>query len=296
MNIIYLTTHVEDSDFATFCVKAERKPNPAGQNFHGKMIRCIAASQRVHVFSLVPASLGYLGKEGIRINDNLLYSYIYPPKNKYVRALLFPKRLAKLIRKAIGNQQALIVYDSLNYLCAKTAALLCKGGKCRRIAILTDDPKNIAGEIQARGRNITVGYYKNPEANKAAFTADGWFRTGDLGLMDAEGNIFIRGRIKSMILNSSGQNIYPEEIEAVLSACSFVSEALVVERKGKLVALVYPDIPDELNKAARKGIPEQIRVAANKNLPAYSKISKVQLMEVPFEKTPKMSIKRYLYQ
>ena len=145
MNIVYLTTHVEDSDFATFCVKAERKPNPAGQNFHGKMIRCIAASQRVHVFSLVPASLGYLGKEGIRISDNLLYSYIYAPKNKYVRALVFPKRLAKLIRKAIGNQQALIVYDSLNYLCAKTAALLCKGGKHKRIAILTDDPKNITG-------------------------------------------------------------------------------------------------------------------------------------------------------
>ncbi len=170
------------------------------------------------------------------------------------------------------------------------------GKPVHEIRIDSDDPKNIAGEIQARGRNITVGYYKNPEANKAAFTADGWFRTGDLGLMDAEGNIFIRGRIKSMILNSSGQNIYPEEIEAVLSACSFVSEALVVERKGKLVALVYPDIPDELNKAARKGIPEQIRVAVNKNLPAYSKISKVQLMEVPFEKTPKMSIKRYLYQ
>ncbi len=169
------------------------------------------------------------------------------------------------------------------------------GKPVHEIRIVSDDPQNTAGEIQARGSNLTVGYYKNPEANAAAFTEDGWFRTGDLGTMDADGNIFIRGRIKSMILNSSGQNIYPEELEAVLTACTYVGEALVVERKGKIVALVYPEIPDDLDEETRDALPELIRVAANKSLPAYSKINKVVLMDQPFEKTPKMSIKRFLY-
>ena len=169
------------------------------------------------------------------------------------------------------------------------------GKPVHEIRIVSDDPQNTAGEIQARGSNLTVGYYKNPEANAAAFTEDGWFRTGDLGTMDADGNIFIRGRIKSMILNSSGQNIYPEELEAVLTACTYVGEALVVERKGKIVALVYPEIPDDLDEETRDALPELIRTAANKSLPAYSKINKVVLMDQPFEKTPKMSIKRFLY-
>ena len=169
------------------------------------------------------------------------------------------------------------------------------GKPVHEIRIDSDDPKNVAGEIQARGDNITIGYYKNPEANAVAFTDDGWFRSGDLGTMDDEGNIFIRGRIKSMILNSSGQNIYPEELEAVLSGCPYVIESIVVDREGKLVALVYPEIPEDMDAEAKKDIPEQIRIAANKALPAYSKINKVELMESPFEKTPKMSIKRYLY-
>ena len=169
------------------------------------------------------------------------------------------------------------------------------GKPVHEIRIDSDDPKNVAGEIQARGDNITIGYYKNPEANAVAFTDDGWFRSGDLGTMDDDGNIFIRGRIKSMILNSSGQNIYPEELEAVLSGCPYVIESIVVDREGKLVALVYPEIPEDMDAEAKKDIPEQIRTAANKALPAYSKINKVELMESPFEKTPKMSIKRYLY-
>ena len=169
------------------------------------------------------------------------------------------------------------------------------GKPVHEIRIDSDDPQNVAGEIQARGRNITVGYYKNPEANAVAFTDDGWFRSGDLGTMDDEGNIFIRGRIKSMILNSSGQNIYPEEVEAVLSGCPYVVESIVVDRNGKLVALVYPDIPEDLDAETRKAIPEQIRTAANKGLPAYSKLHKVELVDIPFEKTPKMSIRRYLY-
>ena len=163
------------------------------------------------------------------------------------------------------------------------------------IRIDSEDPQNVVGEIQARGQNITIGYYKNPEANAAAFTDDGWFRTGDLGLMDEAGNIFIRGRSKSMFLSSSGQNIYPAEIEAVLSSCPYVAESLAVERNGKIVALVYPEIPDDMDDDTRDDIPEEIRDSANKALPGYSKISKVVLVDEPFEKTPKMSIKRYLY-
>ena len=169
------------------------------------------------------------------------------------------------------------------------------GKPVHEIRIDSADPKNVAGEIQARGRNITVGYYKNPEANAVAFTDDGWFRTGDLGTIDDEGNIFIRGRIKSMILNSSGQNIYPEEVEAVLANCQYVSECLVVDREGKIVALVYPEFPDDMDDETKQAVPNQIRDEANKSLPAYSKITKVELMEAPFEKTPKMSIKRFLY-
>ena len=163
------------------------------------------------------------------------------------------------------------------------------------LRINSDDPRNVPGEIQVRGANLTIGYYKNPEANAAAFTDDGWFRTGDLGLLDKDNNIFIRGRIKSMILNSSGQNIYPEELEAVLSGCPYVNESLVVERKGRLVALVYPEIPDDLDMNKRPEIPELIRTTANKSLPGYSKINEVVFVDEPFEKTPKMSIKRYLY-
>ena len=164
------------------------------------------------------------------------------------------------------------------------------------LRINSEDPRNIPGEIQVRGANMTIGYYKNPEANAASFTEDGWFRTGDLGLVDAENNIFIRGRIKSMILNSSGQNIYPEELEAVLSGCPYVSESVVVERKGRIVALVYAELPEDIDTTTKAGLPELIRATANKSLPSYSKINEVELVDVPFEKTPKMSIKRFLYQ
>ncbi len=169
------------------------------------------------------------------------------------------------------------------------------GKPIHELRIDSEDPENIPGEIQARGRNLTIGYYKNPEATEASFTEDGWFRTGDLGVIDKDGNIFIRGRIKSMILNSSGQNIYPEEVEAVLSNCEYVDECLVVDRDGKIVALVYSDLPKDMDEETRAAIPGNIRDAANKSLPAYSKISKVEMVNAPFEKTPKMSIKRFLY-
>ena len=169
------------------------------------------------------------------------------------------------------------------------------GKPVHELRIDSEDPIHKAGEIQARGRNLTIGYYKNPEATEASFTDDGWFRTGDLGVLDEKNNIFIRGRIKSMILNSSGQNIYPEEVEAVLANCEYVDECLVVDREGKIVALVYSDLPENLDEEAKIAIPIQIRDEANKSLPTYSKISKVEMLDTPFEKTPKMSIKRFLY-
>ncbi len=175
-------------------------------------------------------------------------------------------------------------------------------GKCVDVAevrIDSEDPQHVVGEIQARGENIMVGYYKNPEATANAFTEDGWLKTGDLGIIDAEGNIFIRGRSKNMILGPSGQNIYPEEIEAVVNNQDYVIESVVVDRGGKLVALVFLD-EQAIAKALldvedRSNIPENIRIGANKQLPSYSQISKVELQAQPFEKTPKMSIKRFLY-
>lgn len=170
---------------------------------------------------------------------------------------------------------------------------------CIEARIDSDDPQHIAGEIQAKGANITIGYYKNEEANKAAFTEDGFLRTGDLGIIDKNNNIFIKGRSKSMILSANGQNIYPEELEAVINNQEFVAESLVVDRSGKLVALVYFD-KDALKSArldeeAISDLPEKIRINSNRQLPGYSRISKVETVMVPFEKTPKMSIKRFLY-
>ncbi len=169
------------------------------------------------------------------------------------------------------------------------------GKPVHEVRIDSEDPHHIPGEIQAKGPNLTIGYYKNPEATEAAFTEDGWFRTGDLGVMDEKRNIFIRGRIKSMILNSSGQNIYPEEVEAVLANCQYVDECLVVDRDGKITALVYTELPEDMDDETRAAIPGQIRVEANKSLPNYSKIFKVEMMPKPFEKTPKRTIKRFLY-
>ena len=175
-------------------------------------------------------------------------------------------------------------------------------GKCVDVAevrIDSDDPQHVVGEIQARGENIMIGYYKNPEATANAFTEDGWLKTGDLGVIDAEGNIFIRGRSKNMILGPSGQNIYPEEIEAIVNNQPYVIESVVVDRGGKLVALVFTDeqaiAKALLDAEAKSEIPENIRLGANRQLPAYSQIYKVELQPQPFEKTPKMSIKRFLY-
>ena len=164
------------------------------------------------------------------------------------------------------------------------------------VRIDSEDPQHIVGEIQARGTNIMSGYYKNEEATRAAFTADGWMNTGDLGVIDSQGNIFIRGRSKNMILSSNGQNIYPEEVEAVVNNQSYIVESVVVDRASKLVALVYVD-KDALAKDQVKfeSLVPGMMTAVNKQLPSYSKITKFEVVDAPFEKTPKMSIKRFLY-
>ena len=164
------------------------------------------------------------------------------------------------------------------------------------VRVDSEDPQHIVGEIQARGTNIMSGYYKNEEATRAAFTADGWMNTGDLGVIDSQGNIFIRGRSKNMILSSNGQNIYPEEVEAVVNNQSYIVESVVVDRASKLVALVYVD-KDALAKDQVKfeSLVPGMMTAVNKQLPSYSKITKFEVVDAPFEKTPKMSIKRFLY-
>ena len=172
-------------------------------------------------------------------------------------------------------------------------------GKCVdsvEVRIDSEDPYNKVGEIQAKGYSLMSGYYKNEEATKAAFTEDGWMRTGDLGLLDKKGNIFIKGRSKNMILSANGQNIYPEEIEAVVNNQPYVIESVVVDRGARLAALVYMDA----EKAKSEGVnldeyKAVIMTEVNKSMPAYSKLNIVEFMDQPFEKTPKMSIKRFMY-
>ncbi len=176
-------------------------------------------------------------------------------------------------------------------------------GSCGRavdnvfVRIDSKDPENIVGEIQVQGDNVMQGYFKNPEATAATFTEDGYLRTGDLGIIDRDGNIFIKGRSKCMILSPNGQNIYPEEIESKLNSMPHVGESLVVERKGGLVALVALT-PDDQNAGVTEELLaalEQNRILLNKSLPTYSKIAKIEVIEQGFEHTPKQSIKRFLY-
>ena len=167
------------------------------------------------------------------------------------------------------------------------------------VRIDSEDPQNVVGQIQAKGMNIMSGYYKNEEATAAAFTEDGWMNTGDLGVVDAQGNIFIRGRSKNMILTSNGQNIYPEEVEAACNNQPYVIESVVVNRNDHLVALVYLDEAqlkaDGISGAMLDQKLTEIQTSVNKGMPVYSKITKVEVVDSPFEKTPKMSIKRFLY-
>ena len=177
-----------------------------------------------------------------------------------------------------------------------------KAGSCGRsvdgleLRIDSDNPQKKVGEIQAKGPNVMIGYYKNEEATKAAFTEDGFLRTGDLGIIDKQGNVFIKGRSKCMILTASGQNIYPEEIEAVLNTLPHIAESLIVARDKALVALVALSADDlALDEATINAELEQTRLMANEILPAYSQVTKIEIVREGFAHTPKQSIKRFLY-
>ena len=168
------------------------------------------------------------------------------------------------------------------------------------IKIDSTNPENEVGEILVRGTNVMLGYYKNPEATKAVMLPEGWMRTGDLGTLDKDGFLYIRGRSKTMILSSNGQNIYPEEIEDKLSNMLYVAESIIISQGGKLVALIYPDWEQidkggiqhsEIETLMQKNI-EQLNI----EMPTYCKVSCFKLYQEEFEKTPKRSIKRYLYQ
>ena len=178
-------------------------------------------------------------------------------------------------------------------------------GSCGRavvhmeVKINSPDPEHVAGEILARGMNVMLGYYKNPEATAEALDAEGWYHTGDLGTMDSQGNLYIRGRSKNMLLGSNGQNIYPEEIEDKLNSQPYVVESVVVQRGEKLVGLVFPDLDElkaqglsmhDLDQVMKQNLQE-----LNQQIPTYAKVSALEMRESEFEKTPKKSIKRYLY-
>lgn len=168
------------------------------------------------------------------------------------------------------------------------------------VKILSSDPQNIAGEIVCKGPNVMLGYYRNDELTAKTIDSDGWLHTGDLGVFDAQGNLFIKGRSKNMLLGPSGQNIYPEEIEDLLGNMYLVCESLVIQENDKLVALVFPDYDEArkqgLHEDGIAGIMEQNRRQLNSSLPAYEQIAEIRIRDEEFEKTPKKSIKRYLYQ
>ena len=174
-----------------------------------------------------------------------------------------------------------------------------RAAKNMQVRIDSPDPENIPGEILAKGPNVMLGYYKNPEATRETIDTDGWYHTGDLGLMDSNGNVFIKGRSKNMLLGASGQNIYPEEIEDRLNSLPLVAESVVVQREEKLVALVHPDYDEAqslgLTDADIQQTMLQNREELNQTQPPYCRIAAIEIQPDEFEKTPKKSIKRYLY-
>ena len=191
----------------------------------------------------------------------------------------------------------IITYDDWKaeklYSCGKVAPNL-------EIRIESADPQNVPGEVLVKGANVFLGYYKNEEATSAVFTKDGWFRTGDMGVIDSDGSLFLKGRSKCMILGPSGQNIYPEEIETVLNSQPYVVDSLVIEDNGGLTALIYPDFrqgeTDGMDQDAMVKHFDAALSDINKELPNYAKLKKIEVMSEDFERTPTKSIKRYLYQ
>ena len=217
--------------------------------------------------------------------------------NKEVEA--FFKRMNFPITVGYGMTECapIITYDDWKdeklYSCGKVAPNM-------EIKIDSHDPQNVSGEILVKGANVFMGYYKNEEATKEVFTEDGWFRTGDMGVIDEEGSLFIRGRSKCMILGPSGQNIYPEEVETVINTRPYVVDSLVVEENGGLTAIIYPDFAQGAKDGmAQKEFAKYIEgtlAELNAELPNYAKLKKISVITEDFERTPKKSIKRYLYQ
>ena len=175
-----------------------------------------------------------------------------------------------------------------------------RAAKNMQIRIDSPDPRNIPGEVQVSGPNVCLGYFKNEQATRDSFTEDGWFRTGDMGIIDEDGYLFLRGRSKCMILGPSGQNIYPEEIEGVLNNLTYVVDSLVIEDGGGLTALIYPDWhkgeQDGMDKEQLENLLRASLPVVNKELPNYARLRALEFLPEDFERTPKRSIKRYLYQ
>lgn len=217
--------------------------------------------------------------------------------NQEVTDFLYKIKFPFTIGYGMTECGPLISYDHNNEYVPGSCGQILKG--IMKVRIDSEDPYNKVGEIQVSGENVMKGYYKNDEAPQNVFTEDGWLRTGDLGTIDHDNRIFIRGRSKTMILGASGQNIYPEEIESKLNNLPFVMESLVVEKNGKLIGMVYPDYDTvDSTGISHTDLPvimEQNRIELNKLLAPYETISEIQLYPTEFEKTPKKSIKRYLY-
>lgn len=218
--------------------------------------------------------------------------------NKEVEDFLYKIKFPFTVGYGMTECGPLISYDHHYDFIPSSCGQILKG--IMKVRIDSEDPYNIVGEIQVKGENVMKGYYKYKEATKAVFTKDGWLRTGDLGTIDSNNRIFIRGRGKTMILGANGQNIYPEEIEAKLNNLPYVNESLIIEKNGKLTALVYPDFDamdaDHISTEDLSGIMEENKQKLNKMVAPYETIASFQLFPNEFEKTPKKSIKRYLYQ
>ena len=231
-----------------------------------------------------------LGAFGGRIREIVMGgAALNPDVEKWFRKFKLPFTVGYGMTEAAP----LLAYEDWWEFAAKSCG---KAVDSVEVRIDSEDPYNKVGEIQAKGNSLMTGYYKNEEATKAAFTEDGWMRTGDLGLLDKKGNIFIKGRSKNMILSANGQNIYPEEIEAVVNNQPYVIESVVVDRGTKLVALAYLDAEKVKTEGADlEEYKKTLMVEVNKSMPSYSKLTQVEWMDQPFEKTPKMSIKRFMY-
>lgn len=218
--------------------------------------------------------------------------------NKEVEAFLHKIKFPLTVGYGMTECGPLISYDhNYDFIPTSCGKIL---DNIMEVRVDSADPYNIVGEIQVRGENVMMGYYKNEEATKAAFTEDGWLRTGDLGTIDKDNRIYIRGRSKTMLLGPSGQNIFPEEIEAKLNNLPYVQESLIVERNQKLTALVYPDFEAMdaayIEQDMLEAIMEENKRSLNKSLATYENISAIQIYPTEFEKTPKKSIRRYLYE